>query len=533
MATSTESSSEQSDLQCLPHSRASPAAENDVVRSRTWSEDITRTWNVPIHGLESLQERTERYCHYFDLNGQQLKCIYQRFINEMNVGLELHRMQPTAPWDGTKCSLKMMDTCILNKWLPRGRETGSAIALDFGSREPGTVHAAHVSFKDKEFHQMDTRSIQLRDICKNLPKGLLDKHATACQLFDALASLIKIAFSNLIETTAEEKLQVVFSLPFPVEQRCISSASLIHWTGGFETGRATIDPVEGTDLDALLNCAFYRMNLEAQTQAVINDTAATLLCSMYEKKPRYPPCAVAIVLGAGINGCYNCGQSAQTYNYKSSLIDCQLGNFDKSLPANDVDLEIDFADEATKGLQLFEKMVSTAYLGELCRRLILKVYQSNAPPLAWVRYSMPWFACAKVIMDSDESMEATGKILTVLWDWETHLPDRKIVKNLFRAVFDRSAALAAVAVTALASQTERLQPAMGGLTCAIEGSLYSKCPFYAESLRANLPKVLDNNTSNLIHLQAVDHGALKGAAILSYGVARHDNEELHSQLRKH
>lgn len=45
------------DLLSYPRSRASAAS--DVIRSRTWSEDITKTWNLPITGLESLEERVE------------------------------------------------------------------------------------------------------------------------------------------------------------------------------------------------------------------------------------------------------------------------------------------------------------------------------------------------------------------------------------------------------------------------------------------------------------------------------------------
>lgn len=108
-----------------------------------------------------------------------------------------------------------------------------------------------------------------------------------------------------------------------------------------------------------------------------------LLCCAYEKPLRAPTCRVSLVLGNCVSGCYNQPDAVQAFNYKSTLINCEVGSFDKSLPANDVDLEVDFADEATKGLQVFEKMVSTAYLGELCRRLVVKVWQNKAPQLAW------------------------------------------------------------------------------------------------------------------------------------------------------
>jgi hexokinase len=140
---------------------------------------------------------------------------------------------------------------------------------------------------------------------------------------------------------------------------------------------------------------------------------------------------------------------------------------------------------------------------------------------------MPWFACAQVIMDTTEKMETTRKILSVLWDWESDYGERKIVQDLFRVVFDRSAALVAVAIMALSSKTERLQPAMGGLTCTFGGSLYSKCSFYSKAVRSYLPKVLNNNTSDLIHIESVENGASKGAGALCYRLMRCRNIESH------
>lgn len=510
-----------SDLLSYPHSRTSVANESDVVRSRTWSEDITKTWNAPIIGLESLANRIERYRLYFQLTSEQLRCIYEKFVAEMRVGLEVHRTNPKGRWDPSKCSLKMSDTCVDEHWLLRGKEVGSAVTLDFGSTEPGSVRASRVALRGAGSIQLTSTPLQLRDVCTTLPKGLLDKNATASQLFDAFSEVVATSAKDLLESKSEDDpLPVAFSLAFPLEQRAITNASLIHWTRGCETGRATIDPVEGMDVAALLDCGFWRSNVAAKTVAVLNHATAVLLCCAYEKAPRAPSCRVAFILGNGVNGCYNQADAVQAYNYKSTILNCELGNFDKCLPANDVDLEIDFADEATKGLQLFEKMVSSGYLGELCRRLVLKVWQNEAPPLAWVRYSMPWLACAKVIGDDSESMDVTGEILTGLWEWNTSIEQRRAVKLLFGVVFDRSAALAAVALMALASQTERLQPAMGGLTCAIEGALFSKCPFYRKALESYLSKVLDNNTSNLVHLQEVVDGAAKGAAALALSLTK-------------
>lgn len=133
------------------------------------------------------------------------------------------------------------------------------------------------------------------------------------------------------------------------------------------------------------------------------------------------------------------------------------------------------------------------------------------------RYSMPWMACARIITDtSDPSLTVTDEILTGLWEWETTVRQRTVIQQLFQAVFDRSAALSGMVVVALASQTERLQPAMGGLTCAIGGSLCARVPTYIEKMRHYINLILGPELGKLVHLHQVEDAALKGAGILAY-----------------
>lgn len=69
----------------------------------------------------------------------------------------------------------------------------TAIALDFGSSEPGSVRATRVTFQGNGAVKLASTPLQLRDVCPSLPKGLLDKNATASDLFDAFSSVVKTA----------------------------------------------------------------------------------------------------------------------------------------------------------------------------------------------------------------------------------------------------------------------------------------------------------------------------------------------------
>lgn len=72
----------------------------------------------------------------------------------------------------------------------------------------------------------------------------------------------------------DEIIPVGFSVCFPVEHRSLNSTTLLHWTKGYETGNDSNDPVEGMDVAALLDCAFWRLGLQVQTKVVINDTVS-------------------------------------------------------------------------------------------------------------------------------------------------------------------------------------------------------------------------------------------------------------------
>jgi hypothetical protein len=126
MATQSESSSEQSDIQCQEHGCTSPLAETDVVRSRTWSEDITRTWNAPVHSLESLEERKEVFLHInnemnfeffveilslFSINFRPVK-MYIRQINHRNDGWLRASSTSTEKFMGQNEMFSKNDGCL-------------------------------------------------------------------------------------------------------------------------------------------------------------------------------------------------------------------------------------------------------------------------------------------------------------------------------------------------------------------------------------------------------------------------------------
>lgn len=105
------------------------------------------------------------------------------------------------------------------------------------------------------------------------------------------------------------------------------------------------------------------------------------------------------------------------------------------------------------------------------------------------------------------------------WGEDLDLADLQVLHRIATAVLDRSAALSAVVIAGCSLKTGRLQAAFGGLSVAIDGSLYTKNPWYQRRIRDHLDTILGKPRSGLIHLIVAEDGTGKGAAILASTLA--------------
>lgn len=295
----------------------------------------------------------------------------------------------------------------------------------------------------------------------------------------------------------------------------IDSAQCLRMSKGFETGSGTQDPIVsiGTDIGLLLNRAFERSNVPAEVTAILNDTTGTLISGSYSQSKDLPKCLIGLILGTGLNACY-VDPEAANYGYFGSVINTELGSFGTALPRNILDHEVDDADPAG-GVHLMEKMCSGAYLPELCRRAILKVFQKDAPPLCWSRMALSTEACMVMAYESGD-LSLVKEIVKgqLVWDdvKDEYLP---MIQQICRAVSVRAAKIIAVILSSLATFTGRLQPAMGGLTCAVDGSLYNKNPGFKIDIQEAIDNYLGQPLAKLLKFTPASDGSGLGAAILA------------------
>ncbi|XP_075647378.1 hexokinase-1-like isoform X1 [Castanea sativa] len=161
-----------------------------------------------------------------------------------------------------------------------------------------------------------------------------------------------------------------FTFSFPVMQTSIASGNLIKWTKGF-----SIDDTVGQDVVAELTRAMERKGLDMRVSALVNDTVGTLAGGRYSNKD----VVAAVILGTGTNAAYveraNAIPKLHGLLPKSGdmVINMEWGSFwSTDLPFTEYDYVLD-AESLNPGEQMFEKIISGMYLGEIVRIVLCKV----------------------------------------------------------------------------------------------------------------------------------------------------------------
>lgn len=452
---------------------------------------------------DELLERINKHVNMLRMPYDLLEDFVDNFAYELKKGLEIHRKYPNL-WIPHECSFKMLDSCISE--IPSGREKGTYYAIDFGGTNFRAVRAS-LDGSGKIKRDQATYSLKFMGTYSH-EKGLLDKKATATQLFDHFAERIKYIMSEFKDLESNNVQKVGFTFSFPCTAPSIDCAILISWTKGFETGRETNDPVEGRDVCKLMNEAFARAKVPAEVSCVVNDAVGTLMSCAYQKGSAIPPCYIGIILGTGSNGSYY-EPEWKRYKYSGKIINIEYGDFNKDLPLTPVDLVMDWH-SSNRNRHLLEKMMSGAYLGEIVRRCMVNVLQSDSPKKMWIMDTFNSEYGSIVLNDTSPNFTESRNIAKQAWDIEFDEQQLYALRKLCEAVYNRSAALAAGVIAAISKRIKIIEHSK--FSCGIDGSLFVKNPWYCKRLQDHLKILLAEKADNLIIIKA-DDGSGKGAAV--------------------
>ncbi|KAI7756140.1 hypothetical protein M8C21_013636 [Ambrosia artemisiifolia] len=416
----------------------------------------------------------------------KLRQVADAMTVEMHAGL--------ASDGGSK--LKMLISYVDN--LPTGDETGVFYALDLGGTNFRVlrVKLGEVDNVKKEFEEV------------SIPPELMIGKSD--DLFDFIAGEL----AKFVATEGEDmqipagtQRELGFTFSFPVKQSSIAGGTLVRWTKGF--------------------------NIED----AVNDTVGTLAGGRYTD----PDVIAAVILGTGTNAAYveraNAIPKWQGLLPKSGemVINMEWGNFRSShLPLSEYDENLD-SDSLNPGEQIYEKMISGMYLGEIVRRVLLKMaeeaefFGDTVPSKLEKPFILRTPDMSAMHHDSTADLRVVAtKLKDILEISNTSLKMRKVVVELCDIVATRGARLSAAGILGILKKIGRDTVKEGEenhkSVIAMDGGLFEHYTKFRNAMQTAMDELLGEEASRNIIIKLSNDGSGLGAALLAAS---------HSQYREY
>ncbi|XP_051141580.1 hexokinase-3 isoform X2 [Andrographis paniculata] len=465
-----------------------------------------RRWWRALKVLEELEERCATRV-------ERLRQIVDAVAVEMNAGL--------ASEGGSK--LKMLLTHVQN--LPTGNEQGIYYALDIG----GT------NFRIVRVELDGQKSDSIKHDVERMPIPPHLMTGTSEELFDFIAT----SFEKFVRTlegasngSRAESMELGFTFSFPVQQISTSSGDLIKWTKGF-----SIPDMVGEDVSECLLEAMSRKGLNMQVTALINDSVGTLALGHYYDEDT----VAAVTFGTGTNACYlergeaiiKCQGLFSTPG--AMIVNIEWGNFWSShLPRTSYDLDLD-ADTPNPNEQGFEKMISGMYLGDIVRRVILRMMQESEifGPIS-PKLQDPFILSTPMIAamheDNTPDLSEVAKVLKDSLEMaDIPIFARKVIVRVCDVVTRRAARLAAAGIVGILRKIGRdgyggfpsrkkkgtVHIKMQRTVVAVEGGLYANYAIFREYLNEAVEQILGEEVASHVVLKLIEDGSSVGAALVA------------------
>ncbi|ORX94919.1 hypothetical protein K493DRAFT_220356 [Basidiobolus meristosporus CBS 931.73] len=431
----------------------------------------------------------------FKLSEQKLREIVDAFICDMEKGLA------TPGRD-----MAMIPSFVTGR--PTGQETGSYLALDLGGTN---FRVCLVELKGNSDFSISQHKYTVSDELKSGDGKLL---------FDFFAKCIDDFITLRPETEDLRHAPLIplgFTFSFPINQTAINRGKLLCWTKSF-----TATNVVGHDVAQLLQDALNRRHMSnIKVAALVNDTVGTMLAAAYAE----PSTSVGVIFGTGTNTAY-IERIENIPKWQGSMEDAEMainmewgafGNDKKVLPVTQYDNRLDNSSPEPFH-QVFEKMISGLYLGEITRNILIDLIDRNILFRARcsVEMNQPFnFDTAyvsSIISDNSADLEEIKLILeNTMGIPETTASDRQLVKSVAQLVAERAAQLSGAALSAVLLKRKDLLTQQ--VTVGVDGSVFQFLPGFSEQLKKCLTQILGEEFASNVKTAMAKDGSGVGAAL--------------------
>uniref|UniRef100_A0A673A381 Hexokinase-2 n=1 Tax=Sphaeramia orbicularis TaxID=375764 RepID=A0A673A381_9TELE len=416
------------------------------------------------------------------------------FRREMDKGL-CRDTNPTA-------AVKMLPTFVRS--TPDGTEQGEFLALDLGGSN-FRVLLVRVMGNGEQKVEMEN---EIYAIPEHVMRG------SGSEFFDHIAECL----ANFLDKLGikDKKLPLGFTFSFPCLQTKLDESVLVSWTKGFKSSG-----VEGKDVVSLLRKSIKkRGDFDIDIVAVINDTVGAMMTCGYDDQH----CEIGLIVGTGTNACYMeqmRNLELQDGDEGRMCVNTEWGAFgdDGALEdlRTDIDREID-AGSLNPGKQLFEKMISGMYMGELVRLILVKMakekllFQGKATAELLTTGSFKTTYVYAIENEKLEGLAAAENVLQGL-GLDPAVEDCIATQRVCQIVSTRAAHLCAATLAAVLRQVrdnkaaEKLRTTIG-----VDGSVYKNHPQFSRRLHKMVRRLVPDCDVRFLLSQ---DGSAKGAAMVT------------------
>ncbi|GFZ18860.1 hexokinase-like 3 [Actinidia rufa] len=439
-------------------------------------------------------------------------------VSDMQSGLAISDYQP---------NLRMLVSYLSP--LPTGDEKG----LFYGVNLRGAnflLLRARLGGKNEPISELHRE-----EIC--IPSDVMN--GSSKQLFDCIAvELAKYisTHSEGTENTSARQRELGFTISYPVDQVAASSGTAVKWKS-----LAVDDTVETCLRNIVLISSFFDLEwksweelvndmnqalekhgLDMRVFALVDDAIGDLAGGRYYNKET----VAAITLGMGTNAAYvETAASVPKWNDplpKSGelVINMQWGSFTSShLPITEFDASLD-AESSNPGKQIFEKLVSGMYLGEIVRRVLLKMAKETAffgetvPAKLTTPYLLRSPDMAAMHQDTSEDHEVIDEKLKEIFGISNSTPMvREVIAEVCDIVAERGARLAGAGIVGIIKKLGRIANKRSVVT--MEGGLYEHYRVFRNYLHSSVWEMLGNELSDNVIIEHSHGGSGAGSLFLA------------------
>lgn len=437
-----------------------------------------------------IKQEIKDICKDLVLSDDQLRKVMERLDNELNRGLNKATHKDAI--------VKCFTTYVQD--LPNGTEKGNFLALDLGGTN---FRVLLITLEGMNF--------DMKSKIYAIPQSLM--LGTGTQLFDHIAQCLALFVKDL--NLQDQLLPLGFTFSFPLTQEGLTKGYLVRWTKGFNCSG-----VVGEDVVALLEAAINRRNdVKIDVCAILNDTTGTLMSCAWKNRN----CRIGLIVGTGSNACYvekvKNVQCAIPGNYVPEkphmLINTEWGAFGEGGVLDFVVTEFDQAiddQSINKEKQLFEKMISGMYMGELTRLVLEKCVDAgllfggkSAPDL---KKRGKFFTKYVSEIENDPKGKYTNcrEVLAELGIRNVSDQDCENIRYVCSVVSRRAAHLASAGIATLLNRM-----AEDHVTVGIDGSVYRFHPHFHDLMTEKISQL----QSHKFDLMLSEDGSGRGAALVA------------------